>query len=819
MCPVCDRPLFLASGEVLSARYEILSLLGSGGMGTVYKAHDRILDETVALKVLRLDMARSAAIARRFRSEIKLARKVSHRNVCRIYEYGEDGRHVYLSMEFVDGVELGHRVRHRGLAPDEAFDVAIQVTKGLQAIHDVGIIHRDLKAANVICDSKGLVRLMDFGIAKRWIADGQIEGTKVGEIVGTPEYMSPEQARGHPVDFRSDIYSLGILLFETFTGQVPFQGPSAVDTLLMHIEEPPPLSGPMAKRLPRPVIPILRRALAKNAVDRYATARGITEALRLARGGADLEPRLRPSFFRRRPGRAPVAVLASPAAKANPPPTGNEELLEELLDEMSAEGAAREAATLRDPGLEQRVDDLVRELKQSDVRRRWRAAVALWELGPPASAAIEALSETLNDAAPIVARAAAEALDRITGKSVPRRQAAGSTTGPIDVSVLIGALGHDDVSVREWAAVALRDLGPAACEASPALLAALRDPNSGIRDWAALALASVCSDPAEVLPELLRALHDANMFLRAAAATALGALGAREAVPALSEALKDENSGVRCRAAVALGRIGSAARSAIPTLLKMIEDRDVSVADAAGLALEKIVARPDTAPVLQSVSPPWSPSSGTLDGRALVAVPVEDLPGPTGTEGVTPEAGPGRVELAPPPATTDAMGVRDLMSALSDGDAAVRWRAAAALGELGASARDAVRVLTDTLEDVDQTVRSAAAKALGKMGPAAKEAAPALAAALSDGDEVLRRAAAVALGAIGPEALVAVPALIRSFKSADLDEPELAIETLVKIGPRAVPALIDALIAALNEDDPTIRAKATAALTRVAAQL
>src|SRR5262245_7889412 len=266
-CPVCGRPMFLASGEVLSGRYEILSLLGRGGMGTVYRAHDRILDETVALKVLRLDLARSAAMARRFRSEIKLARKVSHRNVCRIYDYGEDGRHVYISMEYVEGDELRHRVRGRGLPVEEGFDVAVQLTKGLQAVHDVGIIHRDLKSSNVMIDGKGLVRLMDFGIAKRWIADGQITGTVVGEIMGTPEYMSPEQARGHPVDFRGDIYSLGVVLYEVFTGHLPFEGATKVETLFLQIEEAPPLSGHKARRLPRSLVPILKRALAKDPAE------------------------------------------------------------------------------------------------------------------------------------------------------------------------------------------------------------------------------------------------------------------------------------------------------------------------------------------------------------------------------------------------------------------------------------------------------------------------------------------------------------------------------------------------------------------------
>ena len=226
-------------------------------------------------------------MARRFRSEIKLARKVSHRNVCRIYDYGEDGQHVYISMEFVDGVELHHKVRGRGLPAEEGFEVSIQLTKGLQAVHDVGIIHRDLKSSNVMVDAKGLVRLMDFGIAKRWIADGQITGTMVGQIMGTPEYMSPEQARGHPVDFRGDIYSLGIVLFEIFTGQLPFEGRTKVETLFLQLEEPPPLTGPKAKRLPRTLVPILKRTLAKDPGDRYASARGLTEALRLARSVGD----------------------------------------------------------------------------------------------------------------------------------------------------------------------------------------------------------------------------------------------------------------------------------------------------------------------------------------------------------------------------------------------------------------------------------------------------------------------------------------------------------------------------------------------------
>jgi HEAT repeat protein len=841
MCAVCGRPLFLASGEVLSARYEILSLLGSGGMGTVYKAYDRILDETVAVKVLRLDLARSGAVARRFRSEIKLARKVSHRNVCRIYDYGQDERHVYISMELVDGVDLSHRVRQRGLPAEEAFEVAIQLTKGLQAVHDVGIIHRDLKSSNVMIDSKGLVRLMDFGIAKRWIADGQIAGTAVGEIMGTPEYMSPEQARGLPMDFRGDIYSLGILLFEVFTGQLPFQGRTKVETLFMQIEEPPPLSGPRAKRLPRSVVPILRRALAKNAADRYATARGMTEALRMARGGPDIEPRVRPSFFR---GSVPPGTAAAPADEPPAPmPPEQTSVLEQLLEEMEFDEAGAAAVEAQiDPGVQQRVQDLVRELQHADVRRRWRAAVALWEMGPHAAEATEALMAALVDPAPIVADAATGALARIRGQSAPRLGEARPTTGPVDVPLLVEALRHEDVRVREWAAVALRDLGPGAHDAVPALIEVLRDPGSGIRDWAALALGGVAIEVTAVLPELVQALHDANMFLRAAAATSLGALGsrARPAVPQLVAALRDENGGVRARSAVALGRIGPLARDAVPALLRLLEDRESSVADAAALALEKIIGRPEPTASFPPLPPLASDRVAAAATTPPLSAPVAAEPAGVGAAPEAAEAETGTLlpdllraataafsaasapAAAPPPSIEGPvpsglpMGgvgyVRALMRGLNDRDATVRWRASVALGEIGPAAVEAVRVLAEALEDEDETVRWEAAKALGKIGPDARDAVPALAAALSESDEVLRTAAATALGMMGAAATGAVPALIRSLRSTGPDDPEAAVETLVKLGRNSVPALIEAL----NEDDPLIRSRAAAALTRVA---
>lgn len=266
----------LSPGTLFHGRYEILGPLGRGGMGMVYRAHDKTLDETVAIKVLRPDFAQDPTMAARFRSEIKLARKVRHRNVCAIHDYGEERGLLYISMELVEGVDLKRVLRERGALPfEEAFDVSIQIAEGLQAVHDAGIIHRDLKTPNIMVDPQKVARLMDFGIAKR--QEGGGASTATGQILGTPEYMSPEQAQGQRIDFRSDVYALGIVIYEIFTGNVPFRGETPISTILKHLHDPPPID---TARVPDALKPVLRRALAKDPGNRYSSARALTEALR-----------------------------------------------------------------------------------------------------------------------------------------------------------------------------------------------------------------------------------------------------------------------------------------------------------------------------------------------------------------------------------------------------------------------------------------------------------------------------------------------------------------------------------------------------------
>ncbi len=319
-CFFCGRALdALTQGVVLSGRWEVLRPIGKGGMGRVYKAHDKALEEDVAIKVLRHQLVKDPEMARRFKSEIKLARKVSHPNVCRIHDYGEDQGLLFISMEFIDGPGLKQRLQ-KPPSVDEAFEMVLQIARGLGAVHGHGIIHRDFKASNIMVDQKGVVKLMDFGIAKDAFAD-TTGVTREGQVMGTPEYMSPEQAGGQKLDFRSDIYSLGCVVFEIFTGDAPFRGSSPLATLYRHASEEPRLDHPA---LPEPLRPVLARALAKEPEGRYASVADFVAALEKARAKLGPELALQP--------------LPRPV-RASPPPTSTLDESRPLLLPLPADAA------------------------------------------------------------------------------------------------------------------------------------------------------------------------------------------------------------------------------------------------------------------------------------------------------------------------------------------------------------------------------------------------------------------------------------------------------------------------------------------------
>jgi len=266
-------------GTLFAGRYRIEQVLGRGGMGVVYKAVDQQLDETVAIKTLPNDvMARSPEDLDRFKREIRLARKITHRNVLRTFDYGEWEGVVFISMEYVRGYALSDLTdANQGMPPRAVMGVARQICRGLQAAHEEGIIHRDIKPQNVLIDSKGEVKLMDFGIAR--MAESKEAMTAVGLVIGTPHYMSPEQVQGRPLDPRSDVYSMGIMIYEMLVGKRPFDSDSLTAILTAHVTETvrPPIE--LRPEIGTEINEIVLRCLAKNPAGRYANAGELLSAL------------------------------------------------------------------------------------------------------------------------------------------------------------------------------------------------------------------------------------------------------------------------------------------------------------------------------------------------------------------------------------------------------------------------------------------------------------------------------------------------------------------------------------------------------------
>lgn len=296
------------AGNVLANRYRIIGLLGKGGMGEVYKAEDLELNQTVALKFLPADFAKDKNALARFRGEVRTARAVAHPNVCRVFDIGEADGSYYLSMEFIDGDDLSSLLRRIGRLPsDKAIEIARQLCLGLHAIHDAGILHRDLKPANVIVDSRGRARITDFGIAG---IEQEIQSKK--EVVGTPAYMSPEQITGKEVTAKSDIYSLGLLLYEIFTGKQALQFDSIPELIRKHREETPTNPSEILKEINPLAERTILHCLEKNPADRPKNA--LQVALMLP-GGNPLEAAIAAGETP-----SPEMVAAAPKKGALKPP-------------------------------------------------------------------------------------------------------------------------------------------------------------------------------------------------------------------------------------------------------------------------------------------------------------------------------------------------------------------------------------------------------------------------------------------------------------------------------------------------------------------
>jgi len=295
----------LETGSVLGGRYEILELLGEGGMGAVYKAADREVDRTVALKVIRPAMASHPEILARFKQELLLSSRVTHRNVIRIYDIGEAQGVKFITMEYVDGENLRQILKRRGkLDVAEAVDIMEQVASGLAAAHREGIIHRDLKPANIMRDKTGRVVVMDFGLARTFQGDGM---TQTGALMGTIEYMSPEQATVADVKASSDIFTAGLILYELLAGSSPFQAETAIASLVMRTQQRAAPLVDIDRNIPGALSNIVSRCLEKDPAKRFQRAEELEADLHAWRGNSGGSkvtlslPRLPVSRLRRLP--------------------------------------------------------------------------------------------------------------------------------------------------------------------------------------------------------------------------------------------------------------------------------------------------------------------------------------------------------------------------------------------------------------------------------------------------------------------------------------------------------------------------------------
>jgi len=269
----------IAPGKVLGERFEILSVLGAGGMGIVYKVRDRELDDLVALKMLKRDVWGDRELLERLKIELKLARKITHPNVLRTFDFGEVDGIPFISMEYVRGITLRYLLQQTGALPYSAgLRLARQLLRGLAAAHEVGVLHRDIKPENIIVQPNGNAKLMDFGIA-RPLARMETGQTQPGTVVGTPQYLAPEQLRGADVDQRADLWACGVVLYEIFTAHTPFAGNNPMAIIVSTLNDPPTPPRTHWSAIPPQLEEILLRCLAKEPAQRYKSAADLLREL------------------------------------------------------------------------------------------------------------------------------------------------------------------------------------------------------------------------------------------------------------------------------------------------------------------------------------------------------------------------------------------------------------------------------------------------------------------------------------------------------------------------------------------------------------
>jgi len=273
----------LDRGSLFAGRYEVIEELGEGGMGKVYRVEDRMIKEEVALKLIKPEIAVNKKTIERFSNELKYSRKIAQKNVCKMYDLGEDKGTYYITMEYISGESLSGMIRMMGqMSSGQAVFIAKQMCEGLAEAHRLGIIHRDLKPGNIMIDKQGHVQIMDFGIARSLETKGI---TKEGMMIGTPDYMSPEQVEGNKADHRSDIYSLGVILYEMLTGRLPFEGETALSVAFKHKTEIPPDPQKFNAQITDDISRVIHKCMEKDREKRYQSVLEVLSDLEMIEKG------------------------------------------------------------------------------------------------------------------------------------------------------------------------------------------------------------------------------------------------------------------------------------------------------------------------------------------------------------------------------------------------------------------------------------------------------------------------------------------------------------------------------------------------------
>jgi serine/threonine protein kinase len=623
------------------SHYRLIEELGQGGMGTVYKAEDTVLDRAVVLKLLASDLVLDPESRNRFLREARLASALDHPNICTIYEISDVEGQYFIAMQYVSGKTLKRVIDGRPLSLDSLLSIALQVADALAAAHAKGIIHRDIKSANIIITPKGQAKVLDFGLAKllsekgRVIDSGVDDLTRVGATLGTPSYMSPEQARGDRVDHRSDIFSFGVVLYEMATGQTPFRAKSQVETLHAVIHHEPKPASALNSRIPPPLETMINRAIAKKPNDRYQSMSQVLQdiqqfAAAMRIGAGQVPDGIAVPFIAPRRetmlgsiGRFFGRVIGRESSSGTPTGQAPVSELRELSQspELSlSRGAQKTLAVLPFRNLSGEpeadfyglslADSLITELANapsivvrpsSSVVRYQNQSIDPAQVGAELRANAVLVGNFLKAGERL--RVTAQLVDAFTGEILWSEKIDADAQDVLAIQdrisqrILEGLSGKhvavdptqllkdEDEQIRLDAVRTLKFSHDP--RALTALVEALRDPSLKVKAEAVQALVTLGEEATGPVIRMLTDAVDERDYLTARfAAKALGLIGDRSISPVLIELLTCDDKFVVCEAALSLGRLGES--KAVAELIALLEDRNGNLRFAVAEALGRI---------------------------------------------------------------------------------------------------------------------------------------------------------------------------------------------------------------------------------------